>query len=141
MNPGDIVTIAPPFGNATDTFVVSANVDANTVLVEVNEEHLAYDTSHLTMVGSGGNFTPPTKPNRRLSKLQFIAKLGPEFDTLFAASKQSLEVEKFMKMLDWATPEADGTAIDLDDPRVLYGLTVFSSVGLISPARVVEILS
>lgn len=83
----------------------------------------------------------PAKGPRRLTKLQFIGRLGDNFDTLFAASKTVLEVEKFMKMLDWATPDADGTSVDLDDPRVADALTAFEQAGLIAAGRAQEILN
>ena len=33
-------------------------------------------------------------------------------------SKQSIEVEGLMKLVEWAEAEADGTSIDLKDPRL-----------------------
>lgn len=61
----------------------------------------------------------PTVAPRRISKLQFVERLGEAaFTTLLAMAHQSVDVEKFVKLIDWATPEADGTSIDLDDPRV-----------------------
>lgn len=84
---------------------------------------------------------PAQSGPRRLTKLQFIGRLGDDFDTLFAASKTVLAVEKFMKMLDWATPDADGTSVDLDDPRVVGALQAFEGVGLMAPGRAAEILA
>lgn len=84
---------------------------------------------------------PAAQGPRRLTKLQFIGRLGDDFDTLFAASKTVLAVEKFMKMLDWATPEADGTSVDLDDPRVVGALQAFEQAGLIGTGRAQEILN
>ena len=56
---------------------------------------------------------------RRVSKLEFVARLGDdEFTALLGLARESVDVEKFVKMIDWATPDADGTSIDLDDPRV-----------------------
>lgn len=56
---------------------------------------------------------------RRVSKLEFVARLGDvEFTALLGLARESVEVEKFVKMIDWASTEADGTSIDLDDPRV-----------------------
>lgn len=80
-------------------------------------------------------------PQRRVTKLDFIARLGSDFDTLFAASKTVLDVEKFMKMLDWATPEADGTSIDLDDPRTVGALQAFEAAGLLAAGRAAEVVA
>ena len=56
---------------------------------------------------------------RRVSKLEFVARLGDEeFTALLSLARESVEVEKFVKMIDWASTEQDGTSIDLDDPRV-----------------------
>ena len=56
---------------------------------------------------------------RRVTKLDFVGRLGDDaFDYLLLMAKSSITIEKFVKLIDWATPEADGTSIDLDDPRV-----------------------
>jgi hypothetical protein len=78
---------------------------------------------------------------RRVTKLEFIGRLGNDFDALFDASKTVVAVEKFMKMLDWATPEQDGTSIDLDDARVAYALNAFEGAGFIATGRAAEILA
>jgi hypothetical protein len=58
-------------------------------------------------------------PKRRVTKLDFVKRLGDDvFDYLLLMAKSSIGIEKFVKLIDWATPEADGTSIDLDDPRV-----------------------
>lgn len=55
----------------------------------------------------------------RLTKLDFIGRIGDAAVTfLLEAAKSSAEIEKFVKMVDWATPDPDGTAIDTNDPRV-----------------------
>lgn len=62
---------------------------------------------------------PAAPIQRRVSKLEFVARLGDSaFTDLLELSKTSVGIEKFVKMIDWATPEPDGTSIDLDDPRV-----------------------
>lgn len=61
----------------------------------------------------------PVPSPRRLSKLSFITRVGDDaFGFLLGAAKESVEIEKFVKLIDWATPDPDGTSIDLDDPRV-----------------------
>lgn len=77
---------------------------------------------------------------RRITKLAFVGLLGADFSTILTAAKASVEVELFVKMLDWATPEADGTSIDLDDPRVIYALNTLEAAGLIGEGRAQEIL-
>lgn len=83
----------------------------------------------------------PTPVGRRLTKLAFVGRLGNDFFSILTAAKSSVEVEMFVKMLDWATPDADGTSVDLDDPRVIYVLNNLEATGLIAPGRAAEILS
>ena len=82
----------------------------------------------------------PEPVMRRLTKLAFVGRLGADFATILTAAKSSVEVELFVKMLDWATPEADGTSIDLDDVRVIYALTTLEAAGLMAEGRAAEIL-
>ena len=82
----------------------------------------------------------PTPVLRRLTKLAFVGRLGADFSTILTAAKASVEVELFVKMLDWATPDPDGTSIDLDDPRVIYALNTLEAGGLIAEGRAAEIL-
>lgn len=84
--------------------------------------------------------TPEPPVLRRLTKLAFVGRLGADFATILTAAKASVEVELFVKMLDWATPEADGTSIDLDDVRVIYALTTLEAGGLMAEGRAAEIL-
>jgi len=76
----------------------------------------------------------------RLTKLGFIARLGGDFVNILTAAKQSVQVEMFVKMLDWATPDADGTSVDLEDPRVIGALQMLENAGLIAAGRAAEIL-
>ena len=78
---------------------------------------------------------------RRITKLAFVARLGDDYVTLLTASKQSVEVEAFMKMLDWTTPDPDGTSIDLDDDRLTGALGRLEQSGLIATGRAAEITS
>ena len=78
---------------------------------------------------------------RRVTKLEFIGRLDNDFDTLFDASKTVVAVEKFMKLLDLATPESDGTSVDLDDARVVLALNSFEQSGLIAAGRAAEVLA
>lgn len=79
--------------------------------------------------------------HRRVTKLEFIARLGTDFRTILTAAKTDVDVEMFVKQIDWATPEADGTSIDLDDTRVIFALTSLETAGLIAAGRKQEILN
>ena len=84
---------------------------------------------------------PYVPPARRLTKLAFVGRLGADFYAILSAAKVNVDVEMFVKMLDWATPDADGTSVDLDDPRVVYALNSLEAGGLIAAGRAAEILS
>ena len=79
--------------------------------------------------------------SRRMSKLAFVGRLGADFTTILVASKTNVQVELFVKMLDWATPDADGTSVDLADLRVIDALNSLESAGLIAQGRAAEILN
>lgn len=78
-------------------------------------------------------------PTRRLTKLAFIGRIGNEFAGILTAAKSNVQVELFVRMLDWATPDPDGTSVDLDDPRVVDALTTLEAAGLIGAGRALEI--
>lgn len=80
-----------------------------------------------------------SSPARRLTKLAFIGRIGNEFAGILTAAKANVQVELFVKMLDWATPDPDGTSVDLDDPRVVEALTTLEAAGLIGAGRALEI--
>jgi len=83
---------------------------------------------------------PPPPAPRRLTKLSFVGRLGTDFPVILAASKVDVGVEMFVRMLDWATPDPDGTSVDLDDPRVIYALNQLEAGGVIGAGRAAEIL-
>ena len=80
-------------------------------------------------------------PARRLTKLAFIGRIGDEFAGILTAAKSNVQVELFVRMLDWATPDPDGTSVDLDDPRVVDALQTLEAAGLIGAGRALEILA
>ena len=84
---------------------------------------------------------PSTPIIRRLSKLGFVGRLGTDFASILTAAKASVEIEMFVRMLDWATPDADGTSVDLDDPRVIGALQALELAGVIGVGRAAEILA
>lgn len=86
----------------------------------------------------------PTGP-RRLTKLQFIDRLGDTaYVSILALAKDNVLVEAFIKRFEMATPEADYTSIDLDDPRTVGGVTQIGAVleadGKVSSEWVSEVL-
>ncbi len=98
---------------------------------------MGFDThTHTPMIQE----TPaPAAGPRRLTKLAFIGRIGAEFTGILTAAKTNVQVELFVRMLDWATPDPDGTSVDLDDPRVVDALTTLESAGLIAAGRAQEI--
>jgi len=63
------------------------------------------------------------QPGRRLTKLQFVDRMTQtEFTGLLTVARTDADAEMFVKMLDWATPDPDGTSVDLDDPRTIAGV-------------------
>lgn len=72
---------------------------------------------------------PPAPTIRRLTKLQFIDRLGDAaYLAILTIAKSSVEVEAFVKRFEMATPEADGTSVDLDDPRTIAGVTTIGGI-------------
>lgn len=94
---------------------------------------------HTAEVEAVTDVIPRMYPTRRLTKLAFVGRLGSDFTTILTASKQSVQVEMFVRMLDWATPDPDGTSVDLDDPRVIGALQMLEAGGLIAAGRAQEI--
>ena len=95
----------------------------------------------------------PPDPSRRLTKLQFrnrftaAEKRAIEFASLDnpSASQEdrlkAADLRVFLADVEAATPEPDGTSIDLDDPRTVAGVNALESYGLIATGRTAEILS
>ena len=77
-------------------------------------------------------------PKRRLTKLEFIGRMGePVFIAILAMAQQSVEMAAWVELVRMATPEQDGTSVDLDDPRTLAGLNALEPV-LIAQGIVTE---
>ena len=77
---------------------------------------------------------------RQLTKLEFVALLGPDFTSILAAAKTSVDVEAFVMMVTLETPDANGYAVDLDDPR-MAALAQLEAVGVLGAGRAQEILN
>lgn len=74
---------------------------------------------------------------RRLTKLQFIDKLGDAaYIAILTMAKTNVLVEAFIRRFEMTTPEADYTSIDLDDPRTVAGVTQIGAA--LEAAGVVE---
>ena len=77
-------------------------------------------------------------PKRRLTKLEFIGRMGePVFIAILAMAQQSVEMAAWVELVRMATPDPDGTNVDLDDPRTLAGLNALEPV-LIAQGIVAE---
>lgn len=118
---------------------ISDGVDVYRYAAEapIEWDTMGFDThTHTPIVQSADPV--PTGP-RRLTKLAFIGRIGDEFAGILTAAKTNVQVELFVRMLDWATPDPDGTSVDLDDPRVITALDTLESAGLIAAGRAQEI--
>jgi hypothetical protein len=80
------------------------------------------------------------KTLRRLSKLEFIGRFSGSYVNILNAAKVNTDIEMFVKMLDWATPDADGTSIDLDDPRVVGALQMLEAAGIVPSGTTASVL-
>ena len=77
---------------------------------------------------------------RQLTKLEFVALLGPDFTSILAAAKTSVDVESFVMMVTLAAPDPDGYSIALDDPRI-QALHQLEQAGVLGAGRAQEILN
>jgi hypothetical protein len=64
-----------------------------------------------------------------------------ELANIYSAAKSSVMVEVWLEKLNAASPEADGTSVDLDDPRTVAGIQLLEAGGLIAVGRAAEILA
>ena len=68
-------------------------------------------------------------PKRRLTKLELIGRMGEAvFVAIIGMAQQSVEMAAWVELVRMATPEQDGTSIDLDDQRTLAGLNALEPV-------------
>ena len=65
----------------------------------------------------------PVQVQTRLSKQEFFDRLGgAAVGFILTAAKVDVSVEAWVKRLDLVTPDADGTSVDLTDPRTVQGV-------------------
>lgn len=104
---------------------------------------MGFDThDHAPLPEAVTDVTPRMEAGRRLTKLAFVHLIGQDaFLNVLDAAKVNVEIEAFIKLIDWATPEADGTSIDKDDPRTIAGVQALEAAGFIAPGRAQEILA
>ena len=104
---------------------------------------MGFDThDHTPLTEAVTDVTPRMESGRRLTKLAFAHLIGQDaFLNVLDAAKVNVEIEAFIKLIDWATPEADGTSVDKDDPRTIAGVQALEAAGFIAPGRAQEILA
>ena len=78
-------------------------------------------------------------PQRRVTKLEFVGRLGADYIPLLVLSKTNVGIEAFIKMIDWATPDPNGTSLDLNDPRIIDALSQLEQSGVLATGRSAEI--
>lgn len=78
---------------------------------------------------------------RRLSKLEYMNRFtDTELGTIYSVAKTVVAIEIWLAKFNATAVEADGTSIDLDDPRTVGGLQAMEAAGLIADGRAAEIL-
>lgn len=71
---------------------------------------------------------PATPTVTRLTKLQFIDRMGDAaYVAVLQMAKANAEIEAFVKRFEMATPEADGTSVDLTDQRTVADVTAIGA--------------
>ena len=92
-------------------------------------------------------------PTRRVTKLQFRNLLSTEEKVAIEIASldnpggtpedrlKSAGLRVFLADVESATPEPDGTSIDLDDQRTVFWVNALESYGLIATGRAAEVLS
>jgi len=100
------------------------------------------DFDHTAEVELITDVIPRMESARRLTKLAYMNRFtDTELATIYSVAKTEISVEVWLAKFNAATPEADGTAIDLDDPRTVGGLQALEAAGLIGTGRAGEILN
>lgn len=104
------------------------------------------DPSRVAMrwTSSGWEVVPEpqgTKP-RRVSKLAFRSRFtAGEKVALYEAAERHVLIRIWLDDLAAAHAEADGTAVDLEDPRIVEGVYGLVAAGLITEQRAAEVLA
>lgn len=82
---------------------------------------------------------------RRITKLEFVALLGDlAYVAILNMARESVQIEAWVRMLELATPDADGTSVDLDASRTVSGIQAIGAVlhaqGIVSDTWAQEVL-
>lgn len=81
-------------------------------------------------------------PAKRLSRLDFMNRFTEtELATIYSLAKTNVGIEIWLARFNAATPEPDGTCIDLADIRTMYGIQALEAAGIIGIGRATEILN
>lgn len=96
-------------------------------------EHLGADwVLESVSVAQGTASEPDTRVyggRRRLTKLEFIALFGDAaYVAILAMARESVQIEAWVRMLELATPNLDGTSVDLDEARTIDGMQAIGAV-------------
>lgn len=112
------------------------DVTGGSFVVDPNPPVPAWDVPEVPVV------PVPVPAPRRLTKLAYMNRFhDDELAAIYTAAKSVVQVEVMLAKLNAATPDADGTAVDLDDPRTIGGVQALEAVGLIAAGRANEILA
>lgn len=84
----------------------------------------------------------PVQPKRRLTKLEYMNRFTDlELAAIYTAAKSIVAVEVWLAKFNATTPDPDGTAVDLSDPRTIAGVQALEAAGLLEAGRAAEILA
>lgn len=66
---------------------------------------------------------------RWLTKVEFVDLIGPQaYVAILAMAKNAPEIEAWVKLMELATPNEDGTSVNLDDRRTIDGVHAIGAV-------------
>ena len=83
-----------------------------------------------------------TVASKRVTKLDYMNRFtDEELGLIYTVAKTNVAIEIWLAKFNATTPEADGTAIDMLDPRTVYGLQSMEAAGLLAPGRAMEIIN
>lgn len=101
---------------------------------------------HTEALSSPSGAEPLARTVTRLTKLQFVDRMGDAaYVAVLQMAKANVAVEAFVKRFEMATPELDGTSVDLTDPRTVAGVVAIGAalqaMGVVGDAWASEVLN